>query len=389
MMRLRFLLVAIVVASFLSAAVLFTARRQHEERAAASASRGRLSPPPPPPLPAHASASTAALPPLASVASAAAEPCPPPVPFVVLFESSSGSSWLMSELAAHPQLCVVQFEPIDNITMASAADHAARIRWLSTLWAPQRADGGAWARWKSALVAASVFGQLPAIEASLARCNRTAAVAFGLKARLSRLLSHEPSLQQLAALMAVRGVRVVQLSRRNRVKQALAEYRRLHAGLGQFRAAADGGGGERRRRRRRRGADGAPSAHVELALFEKAVTAVRRSHRLTDRVTPYLQKLPALKIAYEELLYEHAASVRRVLHFLLGEHALPLPAAAAAAAPAPPPGSTTYRKATPDRLCEAVSNYAELCAKYRKSDLAQFFTEPCSTPCRARADRTG
>ena len=52
-------------------------------------------------------------------------------------------------------------------------------------------------------------------------------------------------------------------------------------------------------------------------------------------------------------------------------------------------GSTTYRKATPDRLCEAVSNYAELCAKYRKSDLAQFFTEPCSTPCRARADRTG
>ena len=234
------------------------------------------------------------LPPLASVASAAAEPLPPPVPFVVLFESSSGSSWLMSELAAHPQLCVVQFEPIDNITMASAADHAARIRWLSTLWAPQRADGGLWARWKSALVAASVFGQLPAIEASLARCNRTAAVAFGLKARLSRLLSHEPSLQQLAALMAVRGVRVVQLSRRNRVKQALAEYRRLHAGLGQFRAA-----------------------------------------------------------------------------------------------PAPPPGSTTYRKATPDRLCEAVSNYAELCAKYRKSDLAQFFTEPCSTPCRARADRTG
>ena len=391
MVRLRFLLVATVVASFLSAAVLFTARRQHEERAAASASRGRLSPPPPPPpLPALTSSTSTAIESISASASATAEPFPPPVPFVVLFESSSGSSWLMSELAAHPQLCVVQFEPIDNITMASAADHAARIRWLSTLWAPQRADGGAWARWKSALVAASVFGQLPAIEASLARCNRTAAVAFGLKARLSRLLSHEPSLQQLAALMAVRGVRVVQLSRRNRVKQALAEYRRLHAGLGQFRAAADGGGGG--------GdagggggaaADGAPSAHVELALFEKAVTAVRRSHRLTERVTPYLQKLPALKIAYEELLYEHAASVRRVLHFLLGEHALPLPAAAAAAAPAPPPGSTTYRKATPDRLCEAVSNYAELCAKYRKSDLAQFFTEPCSTPCRARADRPG
>ena len=137
---------------------------------------GPLSPPPPPPLPAPPAQAPATA--AASVASATAEPFPPPVPFVVLFESSSGSSWLMSELAAHPQLCVVQFEPIDNITMASAADHAARIRWLSTLWAPQRADGGAWARWKSALVAASVFGQLPAIEASLARCNRTAAVAL-------------------------------------------------------------------------------------------------------------------------------------------------------------------------------------------------------------------
>ena len=240
-MRLRFLLVAIVVASFLPPPCCI--RRGGSTRARGGVGvRGRLSPPPPPP-------------PLPALASQAPPRCrrrqqraPPPshsaaVPFVVLFESSSGSSWLMSELAAHPQLCVVQFEPIDNITMASAADHAARIRWLSTLWAPQRADGGAWARWKSALVAASVFGQLPAIEASLARCNRTAAVAFGLKARLSRLLSHEPSLQQLAALMAVRGVRVVQLSRRNRVKQALAEYRRLHAGLGQFRAAADGGGG--------------------------------------------------------------------------------------------------------------------------------------------------
>ena len=72
---------------------------------------------------------------------------------------------------------------------------------------------------------------------------------------------------------------------------------------------------------------------------------VRRSHRLTDRVTPYLQKLPALKIAYEELLYEHAVSVRRVLHFLR-RAALPL-SATAAAATAPPPGSTTSGRRRP------------------------------------------
>ena len=266
--------------------------------------------------------------------------------------------------------------------MASAADHAARIRWLSTLWAPQRADGGAWARWKSALVAASVFGQLPAIEASLARCNRTAAVAFGLKARLSRLLSHEPSLQQLAALMAVRGVRVVQLSRRNRVKQALAEYRRLHAGLGQFRAAADGGGGG--------GsdggggsADGAPSARRARALRGGG-----------DRRPP----LAPADGSRDAVPAETPASRVRGTAVRAPPRCAASPTSSSASTrcrspppppppPAPPPGSTTYRKATPDRRREAVSNYAELCAKYRKSDLAQCFTEPC--PRRAGRAPTG
>ena len=69
--------------------------------------------------------------------------------------------------------------------------------------------------------------------------------------------------------MAVRGVRVVQLSRRNRVKQALAEYRRLHAGLGQFRAAAEGGGGATPA-----AAAAAPTerrARTSSSRFEKAV----------------------------------------------------------------------------------------------------------------------
>ena len=36
------------------------------------------------------------------------------------------------------------------------------------------------------------------------------------------------------------GARVIRLTRDNRIKQALAEYRRLRAGLGQFRARAGG-----------------------------------------------------------------------------------------------------------------------------------------------------
>ena len=190
---------------------------------------------------------------------AAAVPLPAVVPFVVLFESSSGSSWLMQELGALPEVCAIGFEPIDNISMASVADHTLRLRWLRTLWTPQRESASEWLDWQAALQRASVFGQDDAIRRSLGGCRRTDAVAFGLKARLSRLLSDEPSVARVAALMTERGVRVVRLSRRNVIKQALAEYRRLHAGLGQF---------------RRRGANASISSiEVELRLFKRALQA--------------------------------------------------------------------------------------------------------------------
>ncbi|KAL3911342.1 MAG: hypothetical protein SGPRY_008734, partial [Prymnesium sp.] len=117
----------------------------------------------------------------------------------------------------------VLFEPIDNISMSSPSHHAQRIAWLELLWQPSRQNEQGWVAWKHALEQASVFGQLPTIHASLARCTRSA-VAFGLKARLSRLLSDEGSVRALAQLMRVRGVRVVSLYRRNRIKQARAMF---------------------------------------------------------------------------------------------------------------------------------------------------------------------
>jgi hypothetical protein len=200
---------------------------------------------------------------------AAAVPLPAVVPFVVLFESSSGSSWLMQELGALPEVCAIGFEPIDNISMASAADHTLRLRWLRTLWTPQRGSASEWLDWQAALQRASVFGQDDAIRRSLGGCRRTDAVAYGLKARLSRLLSDEPSVARVAALMVEQGVRVVRLSRRNVIKQALAEYRRLHAGLGQF---------------RRRGANASISSiEVELRLFKRALQARWLSPRTSMR----------------------------------------------------------------------------------------------------------
>ena len=323
---------------------------------------------------------------------AASAPSPPPLspstPFVLNFESSSGSSWLIQELAAHPQACTVLFEPIDNISLASAEDHRARLRWLEILWTPPEpaAPPDAWAAWRAHLEAASVFGQRPLIRQSLRRCSGGgASVAFGLKARLSRLLSHPAVLGELRALMARRGVHVIRLSRRNRIKQALAEYRRLLAGLGQFRAAADASEG--------RGAaapsvaapsvaapsvatprSATPAVAVDLPLFLESLRAVERSHRLAERVLAALPPEPRLTLDYEQLLGAHEATLERVRAFL--RLAPPPPPTAADAAA----GIRTFVKATPDKLCAAVSNYGELCAAYAAGgagEYAPFFDEPC------------
>ena len=113
----------------------------------------------------------------------------------------------------------VLFEPIDNISLASAADHRRRLTWLDLLWRPARSTDGNWVHWTAALEAASVFGQLSTIRASLQRCDRSRSVAFGLKARLTRLLSDEPSMHALGRLMRAADVRVVSLHRSNRIKQ--------------------------------------------------------------------------------------------------------------------------------------------------------------------------
>lgn len=282
----------------------------------------------------------------------------PIVPFILLFESGSGSSWLIKELAAHPQLCVTMFEPIDNVSLTTVVDHAARLRWLELLWSPPLAAAtSAWEAWRANVEDSSIFGQRPLVHTSLHSCT-AASVAFGLKARLSRFLNHHQSVLGLRDLLARRNVRVLRLGRHNRIKQALTEYRRLRQGLGHFNAARDGAG-----------AVGA--SDVEMAAFERSLREVERSHRLASKVLSELAPAqPVLNLTYEELLNTHGEALARVHRFL----GVGPPRAAAAA----------YRKATPDRLCAAVSNYAALCRKYERGPYAQYLEDPCGARCTAK-----
>jgi hypothetical protein len=285
-------------------------------------------------------------------------------PFVVLFESGSGSSWLIQELAAHPKVCIALFEPIDNASLAREVDHAARLRWLELLFTPPySAEGIAWRKWRRNVEEASVFGQLPIISASLAQCSLTA-TAFGLKARLSRLLTSEAAMRGLRELMARLGVRVIRLSRRNRIKQALAEYRRLYAGLGHFKATKGQGGMIR-----------PAGSAVSLPHFRRSLKEVERSHRLASRVIASLAPgQPVLTIDYEDLFSSHREAITRIEKFLDVDPEQQNGNAQR--------GRAAYQKATPDRLCAAVSNYADLCDEYSaRSEYTGYFEDPCDTEC--------
>ena len=216
----------------------------------------------------------------------------------------------------------------------------------------------------------------------------------------------------------------MRLTRRNRVKQALAEYRRLHGGLGQFRLLTAAAVSNDSSSPAPSGADGSSSsngaaeaAEVDLPLFERALTAVQRSHRLAETIGEKLSQQTTLHLSYEELREDHAAAMRAIEAFLgLGgggevggeagggggvgvvthgeamegtdgasspppsSSSSSSPSASASSSSSPPP-LATYSKATPDRLCEAVRNYGALCRKYAGTALAQHFDEPCDTAC--------
>ena len=122
---------------------------------------------------------------------------------------------------------------------------------------------------------------------------------------------------------------------------------------------------------------------VSLNLAEALTLALNRNpdvhphpdlspNQPVDKTMPKAKKLPEMKDfqlfntkriieLYER---EHAAELRRVYRFL----GVGAPRAAAAAA---------YRKATPDRLCDAIANYGALCRAYAAGPLAHHFDEPC------------
>ena len=138
-----------------------------------------------------------------------------PMPFLVLFTDSVGSSWLMNELSIHPTVCTLGIEPLDDycghagkssgnakrqlgwlrVAMSPPSvqvfsEHAGRRLWRGEAWK------AAWRRWKVKLVQHSLPCRIEELKKSIDgdRCDSTYVRAFGFKTRLfaGGMLGHKP-----------------------------------------------------------------------------------------------------------------------------------------------------------------------------------------------------
>ena len=80
-----------------------------------------------------------------------------------------------------------------------------------------------------------------------------------------------------------------------------------------------------------------------------------------------------LKVEYESMLHDEAAVMDQIMEYLDVE-LIPL---------ARNKSARSYKKSTPDRLCEAVSNYNEFCNHFAHTEYSTYFMaeDPCDSHC--------
>jgi len=286
-------------------------------------------------------------------------------PFILLYETHSGVDWLASLMRAPPQGRSVSL-------------------WLPRLDGGSQVRGAAIAAWRNAFLvheAPHSNGSIhahPLVFAGLA-LTATAARAANLSRLL--LLANSESVSPGNDMTTARGVRVVVLSRRNRVKRALSQ---LAGGRNRLSTAAaiDGSGGSRvDKGQLRRLLEGEGTRSLTAVLCESRSLAAAAASRPLPAGTSTDQ---ALWLDYEDLLYEPQRSVQR-LWAHLGVRSEDAKKYAAAAFSAAPPA-----KRTSNDLCSAIANYHEACvALLRSRWAADLGASNRASWCRCRSPHVG
>ena len=282
-------------------------------------------------------------------------------PFVVLHEPHVGEGWLVQLLQAQPVQLFIAREG------EGRAKDAAR-RWLVAVRAMSGDQAGVSSGTRRRF--ANLTAGLVLTPRALREVNR------------SRLLPPALWFSTHLTPPPAAAVRLLTLTRRNRVKHALSRYVRVHPRASGRAAAAAAPAATTRGN----GSGVEVPAEELRALLELGAAALR-----TLLCTASSLVGSALRLHYEQLLYEPEGTLRRVAAHL----GLPVFRAhnhSGAAAPSASTGAAALAellpaKRSPNSLCMALVNYAAVCAALRGSaweaDLG-----PASGSCRCADQRS-
>lgn len=233
---------------------------------------------------------------------------PQVTPFVILFIERDGSTYMISMLESHPAIAAV-YERF-AVMRQKGEDAAAQLAW------------------------ARDFYSAPLV-------GSTAAIGF--KTKLVDVLDPVG----FAALLQEKGVHVIQMQRRNRVKAVVSRInaRRLYEATGNWNLYDR--------------ADRMPAALIDPTLFAQYLREREAADEQLDTYVAGLA-LPTLLVTYEELLVNRNAVLYQIFSFLNI---------------APHPVKEKTMKHTKDDLRAAVENFDELRAHYLGTPYEAMFDE--------------
>ncbi len=229
--------------------------------------------------------------------------------FITLFIGRTGSTWLMDMLHRHPWVTALG----EEIGRRKHLPAREQNDWLNRF-----------------------YGSPSPL-----------ALAHGFKTKLWNVRDRD----HLRSLIRTRRIRVVRLTRRNTLRAAISTIRshELHAVTGDWNA--------------RSARERPPPSAIDLAQLDALIAGREREHAALEAFVRALDT-PALEIAYEDLLHDRDAQLKRLARFLR----TPLVGLVA--------DRTRYAKNTPEDLSRAVANLDELRAHVAGSPYEPMLTQP-------------
>ena len=189
------------------------------------------------------------------------------IPFVVLFEGKSGSTFLIEALDSHPQIQAEKeyLATLGKRIKRGKEDPDAQLRWARDFLMSE----------------------------SNAECS-----ARGFKTKLKDVIDPKG----FASVLNEVGARIILLHRRNRIKLlvSLLNSIQLNERTGDWNLYDDG--------------DRLPPLTVDLEKFDQWLGSLERRH---DRLISFVERLtlPTLSIHYEDILLNNAAMFKAVCEF--------------------------------------------------------------------------